>query len=85
MGDLGVKEQGKSDIQTLPVEHLQRGKYQPRKDIDPERLQELAESIKSQGIVQPIVVREVAYSSPARAIYAMAPREFLSYCKTGIP
>lgn len=62
MGDLGVKEQGKSDIQTLPVEHLQRGKYQPRKDIDPERLQELAESIKSQGIVQPIVVREVAYN-----------------------
>ncbi|MBT3811842.1 MAG: ParB/RepB/Spo0J family partition protein [Gammaproteobacteria bacterium] len=62
MGDLGAKEQGKSDVQTLPVEHLQRGKYQPRKDIDPERLQELAESIKSQGIVQPIVVREVAYN-----------------------
>ena len=62
MGDLGVKEQSKNDVQTLPVEHLQRGKYQPRKDINPERLQELAESIKVQGIVQPIVVREVGYN-----------------------
>ncbi|RLA19123.1 MAG: chromosome partitioning protein ParB [Gammaproteobacteria bacterium] len=62
MGDLGVKEQGNNNAQTLPVEYLQRGKYQPRKDIDPERLKELAESIKAQGIVQPIVVREVGYN-----------------------
>lgn len=62
MGDLSPREQGKNSVQTLPVEHLQRGKYQPRKDIDPERLQELAESIKVQGIVQPIVVREVGYN-----------------------
>lgn len=45
---------------TLPVEYLQRGKYQPRKDINPEKLQELAHSIKMQGIIQPIVVREIA-------------------------
>ncbi|GFO72144.1 ParB family transcriptional regulator, chromosome partitioning protein [Bathymodiolus japonicus methanotrophic gill symbiont] len=64
MGELGggAKEQEKNNASTLPVEHLQRGKYQPRKDIDPERLQELAESIKVQGIVQPIVVREVGYN-----------------------
>ena len=63
MGDLGgAKEQEKNNASTLPVEHLQRGKYQPRKDIDPERLQELAESIKAQGIIQPIVVREVGYN-----------------------
>lgn len=62
MGDLGVKEQVKNNTQTLAVEHLQRGKYQPRKDIDAERLQELAESIKAQGIVQPIVVRELSYN-----------------------
>jgi len=43
MGDLGGHEQAKKNIQTLPVEYLQRGKYQPRKDIDPVRLQELAE------------------------------------------
>jgi ParB family chromosome partitioning protein len=42
---------------TLPLDLLQRGKYQPRTDIRPESLGELAESIKSQGIVQPILVR----------------------------
>lgn len=62
MGDMGAKESVKHNTQTLPVEYLQRGKYQPRKDIDPERLQELAESIKVQGIVQPIIVREVGYN-----------------------
>ncbi|MEQ1636438.1 MAG: ParB/RepB/Spo0J family partition protein [Methylococcales bacterium] len=49
----------KNQLQHLPVEFLQRGKYQPRKDIDPEKLQELANSIKAQGIVQPIVVRTI--------------------------
>jgi len=41
----------------LPVEHLQRGRYQPRKDIQPEALRELADSIKAQGVVQPLIVR----------------------------
>ncbi len=41
----------------LPVELLQRGKFQPRRDIDRERLQELADSIGAQGVIQPIVVR----------------------------
>lgn len=49
----------KNQLQTLPIEFLQRGQYQPRKDIDPERLQELANSIKAQGIVQPIIVRMI--------------------------
>jgi ParB family chromosome partitioning protein len=46
-------------LQTLPIEHMQRGKYQPRKDMNPEKLQELADSIKAQGIIQPVVVRKV--------------------------
>lgn len=62
MGDMGIKEQIKNTLQTLPVEYLQRGRYQPRKDIDPVRLQELADSIQRQGIVQPIIVREVGYN-----------------------
>ncbi len=62
MGDLGTKSPEKSNVQTLPVEFLQRGKFQPRKDINAEHLQELADSIKAQGIVQPIVVREVGYN-----------------------
>jgi ParB family chromosome partitioning protein len=47
-------------LHTLPIEHMQRGKYQPRKDMHPERLQELADSIKAQGIIQPVVVRKLA-------------------------
>jgi ParB family chromosome partitioning protein len=46
--------------QTLPIEFLQRGKYQPRKDMHPETLKELADSIKVQGVIQPIVVRLLA-------------------------
>ena len=45
------------EMQKLPVDLLQRGKYQPRIDMRPETLQELADSIKAQGVVQPIVVR----------------------------
>lgn len=44
----------------IPVEFCQRGKYQPRRDMHPEQLEELAESIKAQGVMQPIVVREIA-------------------------
>ncbi len=47
------------ELANLPLDLLQRGKYQPRVDMRPESLQELAESIKAQGIVQPIVVRPV--------------------------
>lgn len=49
-----------SALQELPVEFLQRGEYQPRKDLNPDALQELANSIAVQGVIQPIVVRPVA-------------------------
>jgi ParB family transcriptional regulator, chromosome partitioning protein len=41
----------------LPVEQLQRGRFQPRRDFDAAALQELAESIRASGLIQPIVVR----------------------------
>jgi ParB family chromosome partitioning protein len=44
-------------LANLPLDLLQRGKYQPRIDMRPESLSELADSIKSQGLVQPILVR----------------------------
>ncbi|QSX37268.1 ParB/RepB/Spo0J family partition protein [Shewanella sedimentimangrovi] len=44
----------------LDLDLLQPGKYQPRKDMSPEALEELAESIRAQGIIQPIVVRKVS-------------------------
>ena len=60
LGDVSVHEE-KHHLQALPIEYMQRGKYQPRKDIDPEKLQELADSIKVQGVIQPIVVRQIAF------------------------
>ncbi len=45
---------------SLPIEHLQPGEYQPRTRMDEQSLQELAASIKAQGIIQPILVRPIA-------------------------
>lgn len=47
------------DYQVLPVEYLQRGRFQPRRDMDPEALEQLAESIRQQGLMQPLVVRHL--------------------------
>ena len=47
-------------LKKIPVEFLQRGEYQPRREFNSDSLQELADSIASQGLIQPIVVREVA-------------------------
>jgi ParB family chromosome partitioning protein len=46
-------------LRKLPVDIIQRGKYQPRMDMHQESLQDLADSISEQGVVQPIVVRPV--------------------------
>src|SRR5262249_4681832 len=45
------------ELTKLPLDLLQRGRYQPRMDMRPETLSELADSIKAHGVVQPIVVR----------------------------
>ena len=45
------------ELAKLPLDLLQRGRYQPRIDLRQETLEELANSIRSQGIIQPIVVR----------------------------
>ena len=45
------------ELRALPIELLQRGANQPRTDFDKEALQELAESIKAQGVLQPVMVR----------------------------
>ncbi|NVJ51730.1 MAG: ParB/RepB/Spo0J family partition protein [Gammaproteobacteria bacterium] len=50
----------RGELRRLPIEFLQPGQYQPRKVMTDEALEELAESIKAQGIIQPIVVRPVA-------------------------
>ena len=47
------------ELAKIPVDLLQRGRYQPRLDMRPESLQELADSIRAQGVVQPIIVRPI--------------------------
>ena len=48
------------DLKHLPIDLVQRGKYQPRTDMHEEALQELANSIRRQGVLQPIVVRPIS-------------------------
>jgi ParB family chromosome partitioning protein len=47
-------------INRLAITSIERGRYQPRRDFDPDSLRELADSIAAQGVIQPIVVRPVA-------------------------
>jgi ParB family chromosome partitioning protein len=56
-GAMGEDEPVKEELRNLPVDMLQRGKYQPRSHMSQEGLEELASSIRVQGVVQPIVAR----------------------------
>ena len=49
-----------SSLTMLSIDLIERGSFQPRRDFDQDALQSLADSIKSQGLVQPILVRSVA-------------------------
>ncbi|TCW31824.1 ParB/RepB/Spo0J family partition protein [Gulbenkiania mobilis] len=49
-------------LQTLPVASIRPGRYQPRQEIDEAALEDLAASIRAQGVIQPVVVREVGVS-----------------------
>lgn len=55
----GAVQVDERELQQLPLDIIQRGKYQPRRDIDPVTLDELAHSIRTQGVMQPIVVRSI--------------------------
>ncbi len=52
-----AREASGERLERLPLEQLRRGRYQPRREMDPERLEELAASIRAQGVMQPIVAR----------------------------
>jgi len=54
-----TEEDHRDSMRMLPIEKIKRGEFQPRKYFDPEAMQELADSISAQGIIQPIVVRPV--------------------------
>lgn len=55
-----VEASAEGSLKSIPIDLIQRGKYQPRRDIEPESLQELADSIRAQGLMQPIVIRPVS-------------------------
>ena len=50
---------GEASLRNLPVDLIQRGRYQPRSDMRSETLEDLADSIRAQGVVQPVVVRPI--------------------------
>src|SRR3990167_6962224 len=50
----------REELRQIPIDLLQRGKYQPRTHMDPAALEELAASIRAQGVVQPIVARPLS-------------------------
>jgi ParB family chromosome partitioning protein len=58
-GAAAVRAPLDEELARVPLDLLQRGRYQPRMDMRPETLSELADSIKAQGVVQPIVVRPI--------------------------
>ena len=59
LGDFGDEPQEKSAYQTLPIYKVEPNPDQPRKDFDPEELENLAESIRVHGLIQPLTVREM--------------------------
>jgi ParB family chromosome partitioning protein len=59
-------------LRTLPIDALAPGRYQPRKTMDDAKLAELAESIRAQGVIQPIVVREVGRERGGRTYEIIA-------------
>ncbi len=59
-GEIVAQTPAQGELQKLPIEFLQPGQYQPRKIMADDALEELASSIKAQGIIQPIVVRELS-------------------------
>ncbi len=63
------------DLRQIPVDLLRRGQYQPRRQMDQEALEELARSIKAQGLVQPIVVRPLPAAGPGQPQYEIVAGE----------
>ena len=62
-------ESREAGLHALPIGALQPGRYQPRTGMDPERLAELADSIRAQGLIQPIVVRALAAPKSGNATH----------------
>lgn len=56
----GAGDDADSELRSLRIQDIQAGEYQPRRHWNEEKLQELADSIKAQGLIQPVVVRAIS-------------------------
>lgn len=63
LGDMPAQPEDDEQVRRLALDLIQPGRYQPRTEMDEAALQELAASIKSQGVVQPVVVRPLGEDS----------------------
>jgi ParB family chromosome partitioning protein len=61
LGQASSNEQSDNNLKILRINELQRGQFQPRDDVNPDTLNELANSISAQGIIQPLVARKITY------------------------
>lgn len=59
---IAIEEANGDQLKMVPVDLIQRGQYQPRIEIRNETLEDLAESIREQGVVQPVVIRPLGDS-----------------------
>jgi ParB family chromosome partitioning protein len=64
-----------SDVLELAVDELQPGRYQPRLQLHEQNLAELAESIREQGVLQPLIIRAIAASQPDAKAYEIVAGE----------
>ncbi|MCK9538868.1 ParB/RepB/Spo0J family partition protein [Dokdonella sp.] len=79
--DTAIAAQGEGELRSLAVTVIQPGQYQPRQRIDAEPLEELAASIKAQGLIQPVVVRAIA---PGRYELIAGERRWRAAQKAGL-
>jgi ParB family chromosome partitioning protein len=70
--DPPAKTQLGESLKLLAVDRMQRGKYQPRSVMNPDALQQLADSIKAQGLIQPVVIRPVGPKGPQQRFEILA-------------
>jgi len=76
-----IEPQSDNELRNIDVDLIERGPWQPREHFDEEALQELADSIKQQGVVQPIVVRQ---KSPSRFEIVAGERRWRASQKAGL-
>lgn len=85
VGDLGRRTADSIEgVQLLPLKQIQAGKYQPRSLIDEGALNELADSIKSQGLLQPILVRPIKKNAERKYEIIAGERRFRAAAIAGL-